>query len=157
MAERRALRKAGRAARVLDVDRVVEVELVGLGADRVSSEPNIAREKLSCLNSIMASSHAFFHAVLGLEAGLQETPRVRSPEALRAFSHDVEFTLYFLEHALRGSVAARDSLPSLRDAHRRLVRGSGVSDLSEDYILLETDHIVVALNTLREQILKFVN
>ncbi len=42
--------------------------------DRVSSEPKITAEKLGCLTSILASSHALAHAMMGLEAGLIQRP-----------------------------------------------------------------------------------
>lgn len=126
--------------------------------ERVSSEPRISAQKLSCLQSALASSHLLIHAVMGLEAGIGQSGRSRYPKELRAFAHDVEFTLYFLEAALRGSPDASHPLPKLREDHRRMIEASGsTGEFSGDFVLVETDRMVVALNTLREQILKYVH
>lgn len=125
--------------------------------ERVSSEPRISAEKLSCLQSALASSHALAHAVMGLEAGLGGSGVSRYSAELRTFAHNVEFTLYFLEAALRGSPNASLALPKLREDHRRMIEASGITgDFSSDFVLAETDRMVVALNTLREQLLRFV-
>ncbi len=125
--------------------------------DRVLSEPGNSQAKADCLSSILASSHALIHAVMGLEAGLSQTPKRPLPEAFRTFSHDVDFTLYFLASALKGSRFASKTLPELRDDHRRLSEArDAFSDLDE-YVLIETDRLTVSLNTLREQVVRYVS
>lgn len=125
--------------------------------ERVSSEPRITAVKLAALQSTLASSHILIHAVMGLEAGLGQSSLARHSPDLRRFAHDVEFTLYFLQTALRGSLDSSHPLPKLREDHQRMVDAGGLADFAGDFILAETDRIVVALNTLREQILRFVN
>ena len=125
--------------------------------DRVSSEPHFTAEKLSALNSILASSHFLVQAILGLEAGLRASMEVKNLNELQAFAHSVEFTLYFLAAAMRGSPGPYNTLPKLRKDHRRLFEASAAKDLAGDFVLLETDRMVVALNTLREQTVRFVS
>ncbi|MBV8864264.1 MAG: hypothetical protein JO210_02565, partial [Acidobacteriaceae bacterium] len=76
--------------------------------------------------------------------------------AFQAFAHDVEFTLYFLAAALRGSQAATETLPRLRDDHRRLVEALNKVSAMDQYVLIETDRLTVSLNTLREQVMRHV-
>ncbi|MBV9613686.1 MAG: FUSC family protein [Acidobacteriaceae bacterium] len=124
--------------------------------DRVSSEPGISQERLDCLTSMLASSHALMHAMMGLEAGVVETPVRTTSEAYRTFAHDVEFTLYFLAAALRGSAAANETLPELRADHRRLVEARVAFSPADEFVLIETDRLTTALNTLREQVMRYV-
>ena len=92
-----------------------------------------------------------------MEADLTQTPRHQAPPALKQFSNDVEFTLYYLSAALRGSVAAAETLPKLREDHRRLIEAKGSLAPDADIVLLETDRITTGLNTLREQVTRFVS
>ncbi len=124
--------------------------------DRVSSEPNITTEKLNSLNSILASSHALMHAMMGLEAGLIQTSVHTSPDAFKTFANDVEFTLYFLAAALRGSSVAAETLPKLREDHRRLVEARDAFSPTDTFVLTESDRITTSLNTLREQVMRYV-
>lgn len=124
--------------------------------DRVSVEPRITTEKVNCLQSILASSHALMRSMIGLEAGvIQSRPHTR-PEAFKTFADDVEFTLYFLAAALRGSVAAAETLPKLREDHRRLLEARAAFSPEDEFVLLETDRITTSLNTLREQVLRYL-
>lgn len=124
--------------------------------DRVSSEPKITTEKLNRLNSILASSHALMHGIMGLEAGLIQTSVHTSPEVFKTFANDVEFTLYFLAAALRGSPGATETLPKLREDHRRLVEARNAFSPADMFVLTETDRITTSLNTLREQVIRDV-
>jgi len=121
--------------------------------DRVSTEPGITAERLDCLNSILAHSHALMHATMALEAGLVGTQASKPPPEFRAFAHDVDFTLYFLAAALRGSSAASDTLPKLRQDHSRLLQATGNFSPAYEFVLIETDRLTTALNTLREQVM----
>ena len=124
--------------------------------DRVGSEPGVSSQKVDCLTSMLASSHAFVHATMGLEAGILQNPPQTPPEAFRAFANDVEFTLYFLAAALRGSLSASTTLPQLREDHRRLVEARENFSSLDEFVLIETDRLTVSLNTLREQVLRYV-
>ncbi|MBV8707493.1 MAG: hypothetical protein JO028_09905, partial [Acidobacteriaceae bacterium] len=124
--------------------------------DHVSSEPRFSADKLSCLNSMLASSHSLVEAMMEMEAELMHAPRHEAPPALKQFSNDVEFTLYYLSAALRGSAAAAGTLPKLREDHRRLVEAKASLAPDEDFVLLETDRITTTLNTLREQVMRLI-
>ncbi len=146
--------------------------------DRVSSEPRITARKLNCLTSILASSHALMHAMIGLEAGVigleaggigleaggmgPEAGGLLAPvddcsQPFEKFTHDVEFTLYFLSAALRGSPTAVETLPKLREDHRRMVETRNSFSPTAQFVLIETDRITVSLNTLREQVMKYLS
>jgi uncharacterized membrane protein YccC len=123
--------------------------------DRVASEPGSSPATVDCLHSMLASSHALIHAVMGLEAGVIQTSAHTRPAAFRAFSNDVEFTLYYLALALRGSEFANKTLPVLREDHRRMLESRGSFSPVDQYVLLETDRMTVSLNTLREQVVRY--
>jgi uncharacterized membrane protein YccC len=124
--------------------------------DRVFAEPGITPGTRDCLSSMLASSHALVQAIMGLEAGAMKTSVHTSPDALNIFAKDVDFTLYFLAAALRGSRAAGQSLPQLREDHRRLIESRASFSENDEYILIETDRLTVSLNTLREQAMRYV-
>jgi uncharacterized membrane protein YccC len=124
--------------------------------DRVSSEPKTSADVLNCLNSILASSHALMHAMMGLEAGLIQAPVRTPPEVFKTFAKDVEFTLYFLTAALRGSSSAAETLPKLREDHRRLLEARNAFSSADEFVLIETDHITTSVNTLREQVMRYI-
>jgi uncharacterized membrane protein YccC len=124
--------------------------------DRVSSEPGITAQKLGCLTSMLASSHALVHAIMGLEAGSLRAPVQSPPQLFETFADHVEFTLYFLASTLRGSPNSVPTLPKLRDDHRRLVEARDRFSPGDEYVLIETDRITTSLNTLREQVAKYV-
>ncbi len=124
--------------------------------DRLSSEPGTDSARLESLISMLASSHGFVRATMGLEAGaIQNTPRLLPP-SFQAFAHDVEFTLYYLAAALRGSQAAAETLPQLREDHRRLLESFQEASVVDEYVLIETDRLTVTLNTLREHVMRYV-
>ena len=129
---------------------------VEASVDHVSSEPKFSTEKLSCLTSMLASSHSLVEAMMEMEAELEHASRPEAPPALKKFSNDVEFTLYYLSAALRGSVAAAETLPKLREDHRLLIEEKQSLAPDEDIVLLETDRITTTLNTLREQVTRFI-
>jgi uncharacterized membrane protein YccC len=120
--------------------------------DRVLSEPGNSRARTECLQSMLASSHALIHAVMGLEAGLVKSSRKAVPEIFQTFANDVDFTLYYLSGALRGSQFANKTLPELRQDHRRLMEAH-----MDEYVQMETDRLTVSLNTLREQVIRYVS
>jgi uncharacterized membrane protein YccC len=121
-------------------------------ADRVSAEPGITAHQLDCVTSILAHSHALVHAMMALEAGLAGVQASKPPPEFRAFARDVDFTLYFLAATVRGSFAASESLPKLREDYRRLVQARKTLPPAYEFVLIETDRLTTALNTLREQV-----
>jgi uncharacterized membrane protein YccC len=124
--------------------------------DRTAAEPRISSDKVDCLNSMLASSHALAQAMAALEAGFLHSSMQTVPPALDQFARDVDFTLYYLSAALRGSAAASETLPKLREDHRRLIEARQSLGDAGEFVLLETDRITVTLNTLREQVIRYV-
>lgn len=125
--------------------------------DRVGSEPGLDPARLDVLMSILASSHAFARTIMGLEAALLQSPSDRPLPAFEKFAHDVEFTLYFLAAALRGSSIAAETLPQLREDHRRLLDAYKQAGMHNDSLLIETDRLTISLNTLREQVIRYLS
>ena len=138
------LRIAGRLART-NLEACVE---------RSRAEPGASAGNVSLLGGIVASSHRLAHAMLALEAGLHGNQPAPPPEAFRQFAGDVEVTLSRLAAALRGSPLTNDSFPDLRQDHHRLIRSTGPAN----YALLnvETDRITNSLNTLSEQLMRWI-
>jgi uncharacterized membrane protein YccC len=124
--------------------------------DRFSSEPGVGGARLELLTSIMASSHAFAEATMELEAGMVQTPAHQSPPAFRNFANDVEFTLYFLAAALRGSSINTSTLPPLRQDHTRLLQARAEFSPEDEFVITQSDRLTSALNTLREQVTRYV-
>lgn len=118
--------------------------------DRLSAEPGISPDRISLLSGMLASSHRMVHAVMALEAGLYsgEAP---CGDAFRTFANDVELTLYYMSAALRGSALMRETWPDLREDHHALL-ASGCSHL----VSVETDRIVNSLNTLGEELSRWL-
>jgi uncharacterized membrane protein YccC len=124
--------------------------------DRVIAEPGITAAKRDTLLSMLASSHALMLAIFGLEAGMGHGQPQTPPAALKTFAHDVDFTLYYLAAALRGSKPASETLPQLREDHRKLLKARDSFSPDDSYVLAETDRLTVSLNTLREQVMRYV-
>ena len=125
--------------------------------DRSIGEPGTSTAAANLFSGMLASSHRLAHALMALEAGLASTQPVPPREAFHRFANDVEFTLYHLAAALRGSPLSRSDLPDLREDHHVLVQ-SGDS-LQERYALVnvETDRITNSLNTLAEDVLRWLS
>jgi uncharacterized membrane protein YccC len=125
--------------------------------DRVAAEPGIQPHQIQLLTSILASADAAAHAMLGLEAGLVQGSINARPLELDQFAKDVEFTLYFLSQALRGSSVAAAALPKLREDYRRMQNARAALGPQSEFVLMETDRLTVALNTLEEQVVRYLN
>jgi uncharacterized membrane protein YccC len=123
--------------------------------DRLSSEPGASPEALSLLSAMLASSHRLAHAMLALEAGMEQSQPVPARNPFRTLANHVEITLHSLAAALRGSPLTAGDLPDLREDHHALV-ATGDS-LAERYALVnaETDRITNSLNTLSEEVLRW--
>jgi uncharacterized membrane protein YccC len=118
-------------------------------ADRISVEPGAPEERVHLLVGMMASSHRLAHAMMALEAGLAASRAAASPD-FRAFADGVELTLYYLAAVLRGSGMERDALPDLREEHHKLAQ------TGEGLVVVETDRITNSLNTLGEDVFRWV-
>jgi uncharacterized membrane protein YccC len=125
--------------------------------DRVFSEPGTKGSKRDSLTGMLASSRALMHAMMAIEAGALANNVHTSSEALTIFGLDVEFTLYFLAEALRGSPTANQTLPQLREDYRRLVETREGFSGQDEYLLIEIDRVTVSLNTLRKLVMRYLD
>jgi uncharacterized membrane protein YccC len=124
--------------------------------DRLTSEPGASAETLSLLTAMLASSHRLAHAMLALEAGLAQTNPTPAREEFRTLANHVELTVYSLAHALRGSPLNPSDLPDLREDHHALI-GAGDSAIERLALVnAETDRMTNSLNTLSEEILRWI-
>jgi uncharacterized membrane protein YccC len=125
-------------------------------ADRFASEPRSNVTEIANLTSILASSHILARSIMAIEAASSRQIPDRLISPLRVFGTHVEFTLYYLAESLRGSTPALHALPQLREDHRNMLNSEHKSGITEDSLLLETDRLIVSLNTLREQVSRYV-
>ena len=108
------------------------------------------------LGAMLASSRRLAHAMMSLEAGLARSRPNPARPAFRTLADHIELTLYYIAAGLRGSPFTRGDLPDLREDHHALV---GQGGLTERYALVnvETDRIVNSLNTLSEEVLRWID
>ncbi len=124
--------------------------------DRLSAEPYADAGQLRIASAVLASSHRFIHAAMALEAALTSGPSAPAGEAFQTFSHALEKVLYYLAARLRGSPVTPDSLPDLRQDHSRLARSADSSDARNALLTIETDRMTNSVNTLAEQVFRWV-
>ncbi|HTA47090.1 MAG TPA: FUSC family protein [Bryobacteraceae bacterium] len=114
---------------------------------RISAEPRVSVDRANLVNSILVSSHGFVRAAMAIESDLYHERSGPPSQAELDFMARTDETLGAITDALRKSAPIPRDLPDLRTAH----------NLIEDRYSLfgvETDRLVTALNTLREQIAK---
>lgn len=146
------LERSRRAARVARSNLEASV-------DRLSSEPGATREQMIRLNSILASSHRFIHAVMALDAIVSQTPALAGSAPLQHFAAAVETTLVLLSAALRGGRMISREFPGLREEHRLMSQartGANQSETRYDSINVEADRITNSVNTVSEQIMQWM-
>jgi uncharacterized membrane protein YccC len=124
--------------------------------DRVAAEPGMPPEKADCLASILATLSGAAHAVMGLEVGLVQQRPGPMPPAFADYARDADFTLYFLAQALKGSRGAINALPKLRNDYRRMLEARAAFGPQSEFVLIETDRLTTAINTLREQVARYL-
>jgi uncharacterized membrane protein YccC len=125
-------------------------------ADRMLSEPRVSPEVAAAVTGIMASSHRLAYALMSLEAGLAASGAAPPRQAFRGFADNVEKTLYYLAAALRGSPLGKEDLPDLREYHNALVNSGDPNIERYALVNVETDRITNSLNTLAEQVLRWI-
>jgi uncharacterized membrane protein YccC len=121
-------------------------------AMRLRAEPGVPASRLTALDTILANSHRFIHAVMSLEAGLVQSRPVPARDSFRVFTSHVDLTLYYLAAALRGSSIAAADLPDLREDHHTLEHSGDAGVERYALVNVETDRIVNSLNTLADEI-----
>ena len=124
--------------------------------DRFSAEPGSSASSRKLLSGILASSHRLVHAVMALEAGLYTSHAVPAREAFQTFANHVELTLYYLASGLRGHPLTREALPDLREDHHSLVHSFSAPAGRYELVNVETDRITNSLNTLTEELLRWI-
>ena len=120
--------------------------------DRLTAEPGVTPDQLSRVNTMLASSHRFAHAIMALEAGLPLTPVVPPRNEFRTLATDVEKTLSLLEEILAGGKVPEKKFPDLREDHTRLVAAGDPERERYALVNVEADRMANSLNTLREEI-----
>lgn len=146
------LERSRRAARVARSSLEASV-------DRLSSEPGATGEQMLRLNSILASSHRFIHAVMALDAIISQSPALSGSAPLKKFAAAVETTLVLLSSALRGGRVMSREFPDLREEHRLMAQartGDNESEARYDAISVEADRITNSVNTMGEQIVQWM-
>ena len=124
--------------------------------DRMSVEPGVTRDAISAWSAMLASSHGLINAVMALEAAMPESEEGPPPDGFRAFCHDVEIALHSVSGSLRGSKILARALPDLREGYRRMIQGGDFTSGRMALVAMETDRLTNRLNTLGEQVVKWV-
>lgn len=124
--------------------------------DRLRAEPGTTHRAMDALTAILASSHRAIHAIMALEAGLRGSRPAPARAAFRTYANDVEITLHSLAGALRGSPLRAEELPDLREDHHALSHSGDPAVERYALVNVETDRITNSLNTLREQLLRWL-
>ena len=121
--------------------------------DRLAGEPATKPSEREHWIAMLASTHIFANALIALHAGLLAAPESLRPlgksAPFRHFARAVGATLERIAAALRGG--APGDFPDLRRAHYDLVHSGDPMAARHTLASVETDKIVNALNTLREQ------
>jgi uncharacterized membrane protein YccC len=124
---------------------------------RIVAEPALPRERAILLSAMLVASHGFVRAALAIESML-DRPRSMPPRpATVDFAAAVGKTLASMAGALRSGSRLPADMPDLRERHDAIVAATSVP--TEQYTLIntETDRIATSLNTLREQLAKYVS
>jgi uncharacterized membrane protein YccC len=143
------------AFRVRQAGRLARTNLEASVA-RFASEPGTDPARLTVLETILANSHRYIHAVMALEAGLLRSSPAPARPAFREFANAVDATLYFLAAYLRGSAAEPGDLPDLRALHQTLEHSGGAGVERYALVNVEADRIANSLNSLALEIAHWV-
>jgi len=124
--------------------------------DRLRAEPGTTPRTIAAISGMLASSHRLIHAIMALEAGLDGSRPAPAREAFRRYANDVELTINSLAGALRGSPLRRTDVPDLREDHHALAHSGDPATERYALVNVETDRITNSLNTLRDELLKWL-
>jgi len=141
--ERERTRQAARVART-NLETSVE---------RLAAEPGVSADQATYVNSMLAASHRFAHAMIALEAGIPATGFESPRPQFRAFANAVEKTLQLLSARVAGQHVGERDFPELRAAYTRLVEAGDPTVARYAFVNVEADRMVNSLNTLREQVM----
>jgi len=125
-------------------------------AERVRIEGGVAPDRVTALQTILANSHRFIHAVMALEAALYRSQAAPARAEFYTFSNAVDTTLYYLSAYLRGVPPGPDDLPDLRERHRALAVAGDPQVGRYALVNIETDRITNSLNTLAVEVVQWI-
>jgi uncharacterized membrane protein YccC len=123
---------------------------------RVHLEGGVAPDRVTALQTILANSHRFIHAVMALEAALYRSQAAPARAETLTFTNHVDTTLYFLSAYLRGAPPGPDDLPDLRESHRAVAAAGDPQVGRYALVNIETDRITNSLNTLAVEIVQWI-
>jgi uncharacterized membrane protein YccC len=123
---------------------------------RLSAEPGVDPARLTILETLMANSHRYIHAVMALEAGLSQTQLAPARPVFREFAHAVDATMYFLSAYLRGTPAEAGDLPDLRALHQALTESGAAGVERYALVNVEADRIANSVNSMSLDIMHWV-
>ena len=122
---------------------------------RFESEPGVSPAQAALLNEILVSSHAFARAAMAIESDPGGARSLQFREAIQEFSVRTERVLEVMAASLRNGGRLANRLPDVREAWAELEKAAGTSGLRHSLLLVETDRVATAVNTLREQVAKW--
>ena len=160
----RAIRESYLQTGVADADELDRTRVAGrlarsnleASVDRWSGEPGNTTATTTLLAAILANSRRLAHAMMALEAGLAQSDPDPPRPAFRTLANHIEVTLYSLAAALRGSPLSRGDLPDLREDHHALIGSPDAVTTRYTLVNVETDRIANSLNTLSEEVLRWI-
>lgn len=123
---------------------------------RFHSEPGVSFDRVTALDGILANSHRLVHAIMSLEGGLARSRPVPARDAFRVFAADVVRTLQLLSSALHGASTRAEDYPDLREDHTALLAAGEPKSERYELVNLEADRIANSLNTLHEEVLRWM-
>jgi uncharacterized membrane protein YccC len=124
---------------------------------RLEVEPGFRKSQRFFLNTVIASSNRFVHAVMAIEAGGEQNLSQSGQEAYQSFSESVDKTLCTLSRVLRDEPLHQKEFPNLREEYEKFLRTEESFSVHHALLQTETDRMTNSLNTLREQILGWVH
>jgi uncharacterized membrane protein YccC len=128
-------------------------------------EPGTNEPQKRLLRAMQASSNRFAYNVMALEAGDKNSFNLDEKRIFKLFSQRVEQTLFLLSEAMRAAKKEQIplTLPDLRAAQLELTQLELKKTHSQTHavqgpasVYAEIDRITNSLNTLREQVLRWV-
>jgi uncharacterized membrane protein YccC len=140
--ERDRTRQAGRTARS-NLEAALE---------RLAAEPGITQVRLAQINAMVASSHRFAHAMMALEASVQQASKQAPRREFREFAAAVDKILELLGKKAVGHKVAEREFPDLREIYSRLAVAGDPGVARYALTNVEADRMTNSLNTLREQV-----
>lgn len=123
---------------------------------RLRAEPGTPAKLANMVSSMLASSHRFAYAVMGMEGSASLPLTAGQWEELSRFEQDVELSLELLACQLRAGKVHLPQVPDLRERHHELLQTLIASAKGGELLAHDADQIINSLNTLKEQIFRWI-